>query len=190
MPEDKITLDRETFKSLSSDTRISILKSLNVRRKMLAELSKELGMSPSTVKEHMDSLKKAGLVSLKDDGHKWKYYELTKKGKNVCNPGETRIWILLSLSAFAFLVTTYDMVSGFISSAPLFASKAGDAMRGLSQEAGEAAQPMLSAPSAGAAAPLAQISYIHIMGLVLFAAVFAVTLGYYLGSRKKFGLDL
>jgi DNA-binding transcriptional ArsR family regulator len=83
MAEEKITLDREAFRSLASGTRISILKSLDQRRKMLTELAKELDMSPSTVKEHMDSLRKAGLVILKDDGHKWKYYELTRNGKNI-----------------------------------------------------------------------------------------------------------
>jgi DNA-binding transcriptional ArsR family regulator len=188
MPEEKITLDREAFKSLASDTRVSILKSLNSRRKMLAELSKELKMSPSTVKEHMDSLRKAGLVELKDDGHKWKYYELTRKGKNVLNPGEARVWILLCLSGLAFLVTAYDMLSSSISSTfsrdalmntkDVLTTGAQDA----AAEAASAVTPMV--------APIAQISYIHIAGLVLFMAVFAVTLGYYLGSRKKFSLDL
>jgi len=38
--EEKITLDRQTFKILASDTRVDILKSLKVRRKTLSELSK------------------------------------------------------------------------------------------------------------------------------------------------------
>lgn len=79
--EDKITLDKESFKSLASGTRISILKSLDVRRKTLTELSKQLSMSPSTVKEHMENLCNADLTVQVDDGHKWKYYELTNKGK-------------------------------------------------------------------------------------------------------------
>jgi DNA-binding transcriptional ArsR family regulator len=177
--EEKITLDREAFKSLASDTRVSILKSLDMRRKMLTELSKELDMSPSTVKEHMDSLRKADLVVLKDDGHKWKYYELTRNGKNILHPGDTKVWILLSLSGLAFFVTVYDMFRGSVGFAasqsksitPLLTSGAGD----LAAE---------SAPAPMALAPAATLPYMHIIGLVLFAGIFAVTLGFYLGKRK------
>jgi DNA-binding transcriptional ArsR family regulator len=182
MAEDKITLDRKTFRSLASDTRISILKSLDRRRKMLAELSKELGMSPSTVKEHMDSLRHAGLVVLKDDGHKWKYYELTRDGKSILHPGETRIWVILSLSGLAFLVTAYDMLTGSLMSAgSLFKSGAPDALMQAEREAAATAAPL--------AGPAAQLPYFSIMGLVLFGAIFALALGYYLGTRKSWSLD-
>jgi DNA-binding transcriptional ArsR family regulator len=185
MAEEKITLDRKVFRSLASDSRISILKSLDVRRKMLTELAKELDMSPSTVKEHMDSLKKAGLVILKDDGHKWKYYELTRDGKNILHPGDTKIWVILSLSGLAFLATAYDTLTGFLMlAASEFKSGAPDALR----EVGGAVAP--TAASAPLAAPAAQLPYFDIMGLVLFAAIFALTLGYYLGGRKWWHLDI
>jgi DNA-binding transcriptional ArsR family regulator len=183
MVEEKITLDRRTFRTLASGTRISILKSLDVRRKMLAELAKELGMSPSTVKEHMDSLRKAGLVVLKDDGHKWKYYELTRDGKNILHPGDTKIWVILSLSGLAFLVTAYDMVSGFISQNSQFMAKAGDALRGGEQLLTE------TAPAAAPLGPASQLPYFNIMGLVLFAGIFFITLGYYMGARKLWKMD-
>jgi DNA-binding transcriptional ArsR family regulator len=178
MTEEKITLDRESFKSLASGTRISILKSLHQRRKMLAELSKELGMSPSTVKEHMDSLRKAELVQLKDEGHKWKYYELTRKGRNVLNPGEARIWILLSLSGLAFIVTAYDMLYSGIAnlaarSQPLM-KPAGDV---LTEMGAPAAEPVAAAAQ--------QLPLIHIAGLVIFAVIFALAAGYYLGKKRK-----
>ena len=51
--EEKITIDRKTFKTLASDTRVGLLKSLNVRRKTLSELSREHRMSVSTIKEHL-----------------------------------------------------------------------------------------------------------------------------------------
>jgi len=111
--EEKITLDKNTFKTLASDTRVGILKSLTVRRKTLSELSKEYGMSVSTVKEHLDKLSNAGLIEQKDDGHKWKYYELTRKGKGVLNPGEKKIWVLLSVSAIAALSIGFDAFTGF-----------------------------------------------------------------------------
>ncbi|MFC2163071.1 ArsR family transcriptional regulator, partial [Candidatus Altiarchaeota archaeon] len=59
---DKITLDRETFKVLSADTRIDILKRLEKRKKTLTDLSQEMGMSPSTIKEHIDKLLSSGLI--------------------------------------------------------------------------------------------------------------------------------
>jgi DNA-binding transcriptional ArsR family regulator len=183
MVEEKITLDKKVFRTLASDTRISILKSLDVRRKMLAELAKELGMSPSTVKEHMESLRKAGLVILKDDGHKWKYYELTRSGKNILHPGDMKVWVILSLSAVAFLATAYDLASGFLTQNVGLLSKANDALRGgeLLTEAAPSAAPI--------AGPAAQLPYFNIIGLVLFAGIFSITLGYYLGARKLWKMD-
>jgi DNA-binding transcriptional ArsR family regulator len=113
--DEKITLDKKTFKTLASDTRIGILKSLGRRRKTLSELSKEHKMSVSTVKEHLDNLVGAELIIQIDDGHKWKYYELTRKGKAVLNPEEKKIWILLSLSLLAIVAAASDAVSGVIS---------------------------------------------------------------------------
>ena len=115
--EEKITLDKQTFKTLASDTRVGILKSLTVRRKTLSELAKEYGMSVSTIKEHLDNLVTAGLIVQKDDGHKWKYYELTRKGRGVLNPEEKKIWILLSLSALAVIAAGFDMATGFFGKA-------------------------------------------------------------------------
>ena len=184
MTEEKITLNKKVFRTLASDTRISILKSLDVRRKMLAELSKELGMSPSTVKEHMDSLKKAGLVVLKDDGHKWKYYELTRDGKNILHPGDMKVWVILSLSGLAFLVTAYDMASGFLAQNAGLLSKASDALRGGEQMLTESAP--AAAPIAG---PASQLPYFNIIGMVLFAGIFFITLGYYFGARKSWKMD-
>lgn len=185
MPEEKITLDREAFKTLASDTRIAILKSLDARRKMLTELSKELGMSPSTVKEHMESLRKAGLVSLRDDGHKWKYYELTRNGKNILHPGETRIWIILSLSGLAFLVTAFDMLQAFAT----FAAR--NAPAPMLKSAEDALTESAGAAAPAFAAPVTQqLPYIHIAGVLLFAAIFSITLGYYLGIKKSWRLSL
>ena len=179
MPEEKITLDRKVFQVLSSGTRITILKSLDQRRKMLAELSKELGMSPSTVKEHMDGLKKAGLVVSKDDGHKWKYYELTRSGKGILHPEYTRIWIVLSLSGLALLATAYDMLTNFAGQATRAATPLMKSVEdGLMTEAGA---PPVQAPLVQA------IPYVHIIGLVVFSMVFAAGLGFYLGTRKKPG---
>ncbi len=95
---DEITLDKEVFKALAGDTRISVMKSLRERRKTQSELAKEIGIAAPTVKEHIDILARAGLVREIDDGHKWKYIELTVKGKSLLEPQDKRILVLLGTS--------------------------------------------------------------------------------------------
>lgn len=175
--EDRITLDREAFKTLASGTRVNILKSLDRRRKMLTELSREFGMSPSTIKEHMDNLMKAELVVQIDDGHKWKYYELTPKGKEIIHPSGSRVYIILGLSLFALIFTTWDLFKNTLSvAAPMF-SGAGDALTRGAEAAGEAA------PTANIYMPM--IPYFHILGLVVFASIFGISLGYLLARKAN-----
>jgi len=110
MEEAQIVLDRQSFEALAADTRVKILKLLVQRRKTLSELSKELKMSVSGVKEHLETLEKAGLVEKIDDGHKWKYYELTDKGAAIVAPKPSmRIMLLLSLSIVAFMASAFVM---------------------------------------------------------------------------------
>lgn len=99
--DEEIKLDKAAFKALASDTRVSVLKQLAQRRKTLTELSAALGLAPSTLKEHLDALRAADLIVLRDDGHKWKYYELTRKGRAVLNPAERKVLILLAVSLLA-----------------------------------------------------------------------------------------
>ena len=106
MEEEKVVLDRKSFEALAVDTRVKILKSLKERRKTLSEIAKEQGMSVSGIKEHLETLEHVGLIEKKDDGHKWKYYELTKKGADIVAPRELRVWILLSISLIAFAAAT------------------------------------------------------------------------------------
>lgn len=110
--EDKITLDRETFKALAIDTRVSILKKLDERFQLtLTDLANELEMAPSTIKEHLDKLVSAGLIQQLDKGMKWKYYRLTPKGKKILNPYEKRVWIVLTVSILALFAAVYSLLS-------------------------------------------------------------------------------
>jgi len=79
-------VDQKIIKSLSSETRVDILKALAKRRKMPTELAKELGMAPSTIVEHLKELEGAGLVNRQQTQHKWIYYELTDKGSELFSP--------------------------------------------------------------------------------------------------------
>ncbi len=110
MAEDKITLDRETFRILASDTRIEMLKLLTIRRMTLTEISKRLQVSPSTAKEHLDNLSGAGLVKQMDEGHKWKYYELTGKGRSIVDPVGKKVMLLLASAAAAAIVGTHRLI--------------------------------------------------------------------------------
>jgi len=107
MDDDKIVLDRKSFEALAVDTRVKILKSLKERRKTLTEISKEQNMSVSGIKEHLETLEKVGLVEKIDDGHKWKYYELTKKGKEIVAPKEVKVLIMLSISIIALIASAF-----------------------------------------------------------------------------------
>ena len=107
MEEEKVVLDRSSFEALSVDTRIKVLKSLLVRRKTLSEISEEQSMSVSGIKEHLQILENAQLVRKIDDGHKWKYYELTKKGREVVGPKELKVWIMLSISIVCLMVSSF-----------------------------------------------------------------------------------
>ncbi|MDO8339581.1 MAG: winged helix-turn-helix domain-containing protein [Candidatus Burarchaeum sp.] len=111
MADEKITLDKKSFEALAADSRVSILKSLAERQKTLTELAAQFHLSPSTVKEHMQVLEGAGLVVMKDEGRKWKYYELTWKGKNIVQPRELKIWIALGVSALAAIAALFNFFS-------------------------------------------------------------------------------
>lgn len=112
---DEITLDKEVFKALAGDTRVSVLKSLMQRRKTQSELAKELNLAAPTIKDHLDILQKAQLVREVDDGHKWKYIELTVKGKSLLQPTDKRIMVLLGTSLFGVAAAGFLAYSKFSS---------------------------------------------------------------------------
>lgn len=102
----KLVLDDRSFKALSADSRVNILKKLNERRMTLSELSQKLDLKNSTIKEHCNILLNAELISKIDEGRKWKYYELTGKGKQVVEPNlmqEVQVFVMLSLTAIIFM---------------------------------------------------------------------------------------
>ncbi|MFW6230440.1 MAG: ArsR family transcriptional regulator [Nanoarchaeota archaeon] len=105
--DEKIVLDKAAFKALASDKRVEILKQLDIRRKTLTELSDHLGLAVATVKEHMEHLASSDLIKLVDEGRKWKYYELTGKGKAILYPEQKKIWVMLASLFFMLLLSGY-----------------------------------------------------------------------------------
>lgn len=173
--EDKITLDRRAFKVLASDTRIDILKYLNARRMTLTELSKRLGMSASSVKEHMENLSSAGLVVQMDEGHKWKYYELTGRGRDIVNPVDKKVFFILGLSVLVMLAGLYSIFSRLFYQPVLGAAEgAKDAIRA----------PLASGGGAMPAPALQAFPLVEVVAVIASVLVTGLGLGYLVARRR------
>ena len=98
---DKVQLSKSEFKALSSDTRNQIIKLLRQRNFTLSELSQKMSLSAPTVKQHLNVLLDSGLIELKDEGRKWKYYSLSRKGKKIAFQEQTQFMIVLAVSSIA-----------------------------------------------------------------------------------------
>lgn len=95
----KLTLDRETFKALASETRLALLRSLDERRKTGSELARDLSLNKATVHEHLQLLETVGLVTKVDEGRKWIYWQLTWQGQKLLHPESGATFsVLLGLS--------------------------------------------------------------------------------------------
>ncbi len=105
---EEVALSTNEFKALSSKTRTGILKILDERNYTLSELAAKTSMTPPTVKQHTTVLMDAGLIELRDEGRKWKYYNLTRKGKNILNSNtkgsNTNFLIILSTAGAVALI--------------------------------------------------------------------------------------
>jgi DNA-binding transcriptional ArsR family regulator len=119
-------ISHREIKALASDTRVMIMKSLGGRRKMPSELSREFSMAPSTIVEHLHVLERSGLIKKIETGHKWKYYELTEKGKSLVRPKfPVQFAVMLSLG----VLLVFGSFAGILAGYP-FAFQAKDAVAG------------------------------------------------------------
>ena len=111
---DEISLSQNEFKALASKSRTNILKLLQERNYTLSELAAKTNMTAPTVKQHTSILVETGLIELKDEGRKWKYYSLTKKGKQILESKEnkTNIFIVLGSIGFVALLGLAIIFSG------------------------------------------------------------------------------
>jgi DNA-binding transcriptional ArsR family regulator len=103
----EIKIGIEEFKALSSDTRVNIIKMLNERNHTLSELAKKMNMSSPTIKQHLETLIKSNLIEQKDEGRKWKYYTLTRKGKKLMEPEEKNVMVLLAATLIGLIFLIY-----------------------------------------------------------------------------------
>lgn len=112
-----ITLDRESFKALASEVRVEVLKQLESRRMTVTDLSNAMNLAKPTLLEHLDRLVSAGLVTKLDEGRKWIYYELTRRGRNILHPHQVKIMISLALS---FLLVGAGIVAMLVAATNLY----------------------------------------------------------------------
>jgi DNA-binding transcriptional ArsR family regulator len=115
--EDALPLDQTLIKVLASDTRMDILRLLKQRRMTMTEIARGLSLQKATILEHLDKLQQADLVRRVEDERLWVYYELTRRGKRIVNPGPTRILLLLGWTAAACVVAV-ALLLAFQSFAP------------------------------------------------------------------------
>lgn len=142
---DEVVIDRALLKAIGAESRISILKSLLERRKTQSELADGLSLSAPTVLEHLDHLEGAGLVQKIDEGRKWKYYEITQKGRRLVKPSKVPIQAFLVLAVgLVMLFASFMLMPGMGLQTP---SQSIDA-----QEDTASAEPV-SAPMAAKTAP-------------------------------------
>ncbi|MFH1221460.1 MAG: winged helix-turn-helix domain-containing protein [Candidatus Micrarchaeota archaeon] len=107
--EDAVVMDQKTFKSLTSDTRVKILKLLRKRNYTLSEVAEQLGISKASAKEHLDVLIDGRLIAHVPSTNIWKYYTLTSDGKKlVGEEGPKRVVVLLATALIGFMLVMYS----------------------------------------------------------------------------------
>ncbi|MBS3778392.1 MAG: winged helix-turn-helix transcriptional regulator [Candidatus Thermoplasmatota archaeon] len=112
----KVTLNRNAFKALASDTRLEIIRTLDGQKMSLTELSKKTSLNKATLHEHLNKLTEAGLVKrIQREGHKWVYYKLSWKGESLLHPENTKIVVVFA-AAFTALIAGFIQMYLYITS--------------------------------------------------------------------------
>lgn len=105
--EETFKISKDLLKTITVDSRVSILKALENRSMTASELSRFLDKHVTTVAEHLELLKNSNLIErIERPGRKWIYYRLTREGKRVLHPESYR-WVMV------FAITLLIFISGF-----------------------------------------------------------------------------
>jgi DNA-binding transcriptional ArsR family regulator len=192
--EHEIRLSGREFRALASETRAGIIKLLRDRNHTMTEISRKLGLSAPTIKEHLGILEGAELVQELDEGRKWKYYRLTPKGRGIfSHEAPVNVFIVLGASIIALAGLVYSFTSMLGISAMDFAARNGIGPAFIEKgwemdiiSAGQASGTLASAQ------PLADASFSGIAGvppemLALLAAIVVVSLlaGFLIAKAAK-----
>ncbi len=108
----KIELDKSSFKALSSESRLKIIKILNNKDMRVTDIAEEIDLSKPTVSEHLKKLEKSELIKRKREDKKWVYYGLTDKAKSLLEPQmDKRIKILITTSIISFIGGIWSLLN-------------------------------------------------------------------------------
>ncbi len=140
MTDGTLTLDKDAFKALSSDTRVAILKALDQRQMTVSELSRELDLHKATVFEHLERLQTTRLVERWESDRKWVYYALTWRGRRVLHPEKINIALLLSTAGASIAAGLVALWVHLTTAAPSPRTESG-ASQPMADAAGDAAAP-------------------------------------------------
>ena len=140
--EDEIVISRKDFKALSSETRTGVLKLLKERNYNLTELAKKLDLAAPTIKQHLSVLQEADLIEEIDDGRKWKYYRLTRRGKKVLGDDTPKHFvILLGITSVVLVALLFSSLVSPIGQIETFSAPALAAQDSAAREYGENGAP-------------------------------------------------
>lgn len=174
-------LDKQKIHALSSETRTKIIKSLAERRKTLSELSAELGLAASTMSEHMEVLVNSGLARKMEEGHKWKYYELTFLGKSLGHP-DVRWYLMFGLCGL-LVVSGFFWTLDYYSKMPLYFA---DSMKAI---AGETAASQVLEPNNTVVGSAMAPTYEFIKPAFPYSAIVLIIFGVIGFLLTKFSYD-
>ncbi len=108
-------LDFQSIKALASPTRATILRAILDGEQTTTTLSDHLGKAKSTVMNHLETLRSAGLIRREDeDGRKRVVYHPTKKAKALSKPRSKHV----KLSFLTSLLTGVISAALFYESYP------------------------------------------------------------------------
>ncbi len=105
MEEPVTIVDRDVLKVLAVDTRMDILKELSEGNRTPSDLSKKLKKSGATIVEHLEALRKSGLViKTEQPGKKWVFYSLTERGYGIIKSKSRKLIIILGTSMLSGVI--------------------------------------------------------------------------------------
>jgi len=107
----KVTLNLNDFKTLASEVRLDILRTLDGKKLSLNEIETATKLHKMTLHEHLSKLVESGFVNkIEREGHKWVYYKLSWKGESLIHPENTKVVVLFSTT----FITLFFGIIGLI----------------------------------------------------------------------------
>jgi DNA-binding MarR family transcriptional regulator len=176
--------DINYLRTLSSYSRITLLKKIKDKRLNLTDLSAELKLSKSTVHEHLQKLIESGFVTQTKNSpkSKWVFYELTEDGQALFNKERTTFVSgmifsgLMSVGAVCFAAANFFRQASFGTS---------QTMESVAYDLKAAAPSNYSGAEPSALETFLTPDLFLILSIILFFAALATILYLFLYKRKK-----